>query len=137
MLHGPYPVVDLLGQISGSNAGSKLSVKIVGQIHGSNPSVKLLVEFTDQIHWSNCWVKLLVKIMGQIPGSNWSVKFLGQICRSNTLVKRSQSLARRWRARSMHGCTYGQPENGLGWAGNRQRKKPRFAGVACDGLACD
>ncbi len=42
MLHDPHPVADLLGQISGSNAGSKLSVEIVGRIHGSNLSVKLL-----------------------------------------------------------------------------------------------
>jgi hypothetical protein len=61
MLHDPYPVVDLLGQISGSNCWS-------------NSLVKLPVEFTDQIHWSNCWIKSV----GQIPGSNSSIKFAGQ-----------------------------------------------------------
>jgi len=53
MLHGPYPLADLLVQISGSNAG---------RIHWSN----LSVEFLDQIGRSNCWVKLL----DQIPRSN-------------------------------------------------------------------
>jgi len=62
MLHDHHQVVDLLGQISRSNAGSKLSVKIVGRICRSN-----------------CWVKLLVEIMGQIPGSNLWVKLGGQI----------------------------------------------------------
>lgn len=37
----------------------------------------------------------------------------------------------------MHGRAYGQAENGQGRAGKGQRKRPRFAGVACDGLALD
>jgi len=62
MLHDPYPVADLLGQISRSNCWSNSLVEFVRQIHGSNLSVKLLVEFTDQIHWSNCWVKFAGQI---------------------------------------------------------------------------
>ena len=53
MLHDPYPVADLLGQISRSNAGSKSLVKFMGQIasrnHGSNSWIKLV----GQICWSN------------------------------------------------------------------------------------
>ena len=59
MLHDAHPVDQLLGQISRSNAGSKLSVEIVGRICRSNSLVKLPVE-----------------IMGQIPGSNPPVKLL-------------------------------------------------------------
>jgi len=70
MFHDHYPVVDLLGQISGSNAGSKLSVKIVGRICRSN-----------------CWPNLRIKFIGRIAGSNRSIKFLDQIPRSNLLVK--------------------------------------------------
>jgi len=51
MFHDHHPVADLLGQISGSNAGSKLSVKIVGRIAGSN-----------------CWSNLSVELLGQIAG---------------------------------------------------------------------
>lgn len=53
MLREPYPVVELLGQISRSNAGSKSLVKSVGQIvsrnHGSNSWIKSM----GQIGWSN------------------------------------------------------------------------------------
>jgi hypothetical protein len=66
MLHDPYPVADLLGQISRSNAGSKSLVKIVGQ---------------------NCRSNSRIKFTGRIAGSNPSVKFLDQIPRSNLLVK--------------------------------------------------
>lgn len=66
MLHDPHPLVDLLRQISGSNAGSNLLVKIVGQIAGRIHWSNLSVEFLDQIGWSNCWVKFA----GQIRWSN-------------------------------------------------------------------
>jgi hypothetical protein len=73
MLHGPYPVADLLGQISRSNDGSKLSVKFTGQIHPSNrwsnSLVKLLVEFTDQICRSNSWIKFLGQIASRVTPS--------------------------------------------------------------------
>ena len=106
MLREPYPVVDLLGQISGSNAGSKLLVEFVGQIAGRIHGSNSLVELLDQIGRSNSWIK-----------------FLGQICWSNA--------ANPWPAagepRRMHGRAYGQPENGLGRARKRQRKTPRVA----------
>jgi len=69
MLHDPYPVVDLLGQISRSNAWSKLSVKIVGRIL-----------------WSNCWSNLSVELLGQIPGSNLWVKLGGHVTSGVTSV---------------------------------------------------
>lgn len=101
MLHDAHPLVDLLGQISGSNAGSNSLVKIVGRICWSNSLVKLLVEFVGQIGRSNSWIK-----------------FLGQICRSNA--------ANPWPAagqpRRTHGHACGQAENGLGRAGKGQRK---------------
>ena len=42
MLHGVNPLVELLGQISGSNAAPKSLVELLGQILGSNLSVKFL-----------------------------------------------------------------------------------------------
>jgi hypothetical protein len=77
MLHGPYPVADLLGQISGSNAGSKLSVEILGRIY-----------------WSNSSVKLPVEIMDQIPGSNLLVKSAGQIARPCNVRRYIRNVAR-------------------------------------------
>jgi hypothetical protein len=70
MLHGHHPLADLLGQISRSNDGSKLSVEFVGRICRSN-----------------CWSNSRIKFTGRIAGSNPSVKFLDQIPRSNLLVK--------------------------------------------------
>ena len=62
MLHGPHPLGELLGQISGSNCW----VKIVGQIGRSNSWVK----FMGQICRSNCWVKSIGRIAGSNAGSN-------------------------------------------------------------------
>lgn len=161
MLHDPHPVADLLGQISRSNAGSKLSVKIAGRICRSNSRVKSVRQFAGQIasrnHGSNCWVKLLVESVRRIAGSNRSVKFLDQIPRSNCWVKlpcnarryirnarryikcTRSNAANPWLAagkpRRMHEHAYGQAENGLGWAGKGQRKRPRFVGAAFVGLA--
>ena len=59
MLHDPHPLGALVGQISGSNAGSKSLVKFMGQINGSNYWSNLPVKFLVQIPRSNCWVKLL------------------------------------------------------------------------------
>ena len=136
MLHDSYPVVDLLGQISRSNAGSKLSVKIVGRICW----VKLLVEsvrrIAGRIHGSNS----LVELLDQMRRSNSWIKSAGQIARPCNVrryirnvaryVKRSQSnAANPWPAagqpRRTHGHACGQAENSLGRAGNGQRKRPR------------
>jgi hypothetical protein len=62
MLHDHHPLADLLGQISRSNAGSKLSVEILGRICRSN-----------------CWSNLSVELLGQIPGSNLPVKLLRRV----------------------------------------------------------
>ena len=104
MLHDPYPVDQLLGQISGSNCWSNSLVEFVGQIHGSNLSVKLLVEFTDQIHWSNCWVKFADQILWSNAG--------------NPRLAADQP-------RRTHGRARAWPENGQGRTGNGQRKAPR------------
>jgi len=97
MLHDSYPVAELLGQISGSNAGSNSLVKIVGQIHGSNLSVKLLVES-----------------VRRIAGSNLSVKFLDQIPRSNLLVKSAgQTQPIHGPTRASLGARMGAPTDGL------------------------
>ena len=57
-LHGSHPLAELLGQISGSNAGSNSLVEIAGRI---------------------CWSNRSVKFLDQIPGSNLLVKFAGQM----------------------------------------------------------
>ena len=62
MLHDAYPVVDLLSQISGSNAGSNSLVEILGRICRSNCQSKSWIKFLDQIPGSN----LLVKSAGQM-----------------------------------------------------------------------
>ena len=120
MLHGSHPLVDLLGQISRSNAGSKLSVKIVGRIH-----------------WSNCWsnsrIKFTVELLDQIDRSNSWIKLLDQICRSNAANPRPDA----GEPRRTHGRACEQPENSLGRAGNGQRKGPRGEAWACDGLALE
>jgi len=118
MLHDPHTVVDLLGQISRSNAGSKSLVKIMGRICRSN-----------------CWSNLSVELLGQIAGSNLLVKLLGHVTSGVTSVTSHVTQTHASNAanpqpaagqpRRMHGRAYGQPENGLGWAVKGQRKTPR------------
>ena len=64
MLQDPHPLVELIGQISRSNAKSKSSVKFIGQNRWSNLSVKFTGQITGQICRSNPSVKLLGKIAG-------------------------------------------------------------------------
>jgi len=124
MLHDPYPVADLLGQIAGSNAGSKSWVKIVGQIHGSNCWVKSVRQIASLIHGSNS----LVELLGQIAGSNLWVKLGGHVTSGVTSVTCdvTSNAANPWPAagqpRRMHGRAYGLAENGQGRTGNGQRK---------------
>jgi len=140
MLHDHHPLVDLLGQISGSNCWLNSLVEFVRRIPRSNRSVKLLgqiagsnslVELLDQIGRSNSWIKS----MGQI---GWSCNVRRYIRNVARYVKRSQSNAANPRPpacqpRRTHGRAYGWAENGLGWAGKRQRKSPRGEtwGLAC------
>ena len=76
MLHGVNPLVELLGQISGSNAGSKSIIEFVGS--------NLMAEFTREIASRNSWFKFL----GRIAGSNCWGKLLGYVTPDVTDVTR-------------------------------------------------
>ena len=70
MLHGVNPLVELLGQISGSNCWVKIDNRICW--------VEFVIEFKSagRIAGSNSWVKsvgLPVKLLVQIPRSNCPV----------------------------------------------------------------
>ena len=123
MLHDPHPVDQLLGQISRSNAGSKSSVEFVGQIAGRIHRSNSLVELLDQIRRSNSWIKFLGQIVSHVTPS-----VTGVTCDVTTNARQSNA-GNPWPAagkpRRTHGLAYGQPENGLGRAGKRQRKSPR------------
>ena len=105
MLHDHNPVADLLGQISRSNAGSKLSLKIMGRIC-----------------WSNCWSNSRIKFTGRIARSNPEIKFLDQIPRSNCWSNAGNPWPDAGQPRRTHGHAYGRAENGQGREGKRQRK---------------
>ena len=66
MLHGVNPLVELIGQISRSNAKSKSSVKFIGQNRWSNLSVKFTGQIAGQIRRSNLSVKFLVQIAAHV-----------------------------------------------------------------------
>ena len=109
MLQVVNPLAELIGQISGSNTGSKSLVEFTGQITGriarSNLSVKFMGQILDQNHRSNSWIKSI-----------------GQIAGSNPPAKRGQTRPAAGEPRSTHGHAYAWPENGQGRAGNGQRK---------------